>query len=110
MKGVLLRSRARSIAEGEKITYFCGLEKRNYVSEHMIKLTLNNGEDIYETKDIVREVKTFYERLYLDRQLEDCEISDMVKDMPTLTLQDKTSLNGEINFKFSKFCTEESEK
>ena len=30
MEGVLLRSRARWIADGEKITkYFCGLEKRN---------------------------------------------------------------------------------
>ena len=72
MEGVLLRSRARWIAEEEKITkYFCGLEKRNYVSKQVIKLTLNNGEGIYETKDIVKKVKTFYKRLYLDRQLED---------------------------------------
>ena len=29
----------------EKITkYFCELEKRNYVSKQMIKLTANNGE------------------------------------------------------------------
>ena len=46
MEGVILR--ARWIAEGEKITkYFCGLEKSNYVSKQMIKLTLNNGEEIY---------------------------------------------------------------
>ena len=33
MEGVLLRSRVRWIADGEKITkYFCGLEKRNYIS------------------------------------------------------------------------------
>ena len=36
MEGVLLRSRARWIAEGEKIKkYFCGLEKRNYISKQM---------------------------------------------------------------------------
>ncbi|WP_419584615.1 hypothetical protein, partial [Thiolapillus sp.] len=97
MEGVLLRSRARWIAEGEKITkYFCELEKRNYVSKQMIKLTANNGEEIHEVKDIIKEVKTFYERLYSDRQVEECEISDLVGDIPTLTLQEKTSLEGKI--------------
>ena len=61
MEAVLLRSRARWVAEGEKITkYFCGLEKRNYVCKQMIRLTLNNGEEIYETKEIIKEVKMFY--------------------------------------------------
>ena len=53
---------------------FCGLEKRNYVIKQMIKLTLNNGEEICESKNIIKEVRTFYERLYSDRQLEECEI------------------------------------
>ena len=75
---------------------FCGLEKRNYISKQMTKLTLNNGEEIYESKDIIKEVKVFYERLYSERQVEDCEILDMVQDIPMLTLQEKTSLEGEI--------------
>ena len=55
MEGVLLRSRARWIASGEKITKdFCGLEKRNYISKQMTKLTLNNGEEICESKDIIK--------------------------------------------------------
>ena len=46
MEGVLLRSRAREITEGEKITkYICGLKQRNYFSKQMVKLTLKNGED-----------------------------------------------------------------
>ena len=40
----------------------------------MIRLTLNNGEEIYETKEIL----------------------DLVEDIPTLTVQEKTSLEGEI--------------
>ena len=74
----------------------CALEKRNYVSKQVIRLTLDNGEEIYETKDIIKEVKMFYERLYSDRQLEDCEILDLVEDIPTLAVQEKTSLEGEI--------------
>ncbi|WP_419639334.1 hypothetical protein, partial [Thiolapillus sp.] len=85
------------IAEGEKITkYFCGLEKRNYVSKQMLKLTLSNGEELYETHDIIKEVKRFYERLYSDRNLGNCEILDMVENIPTLTLQEKLLLEGEI--------------
>ena len=62
----------------------------------MTKLTLNNGEEIYESKDIIKEVKVFYERLYSERQVEDCEILDMAQNIPMLTLQEKTSLEGKI--------------
>ena len=52
MEGILLRLRVRWIADGENITkYFCGLQKHNYISKQMTKLTLNNGEEIYESKD-----------------------------------------------------------
>ena len=97
MQGVLLRSTARWIAEGEKITkYFCGLENHNYISKHMTKLTLSNGDETHDRKDIINEVKMFYEKLYSERQVEDCELSDMIKDIPMVTLQDKNSLEGEI--------------
>ena len=97
MEGVLFRSRARWIVDCDKITkYFCGLEKCNYISTQMTKLTLNNGEEIYESKDVIEEVKVFYERLYSERQVKDCVILDMAQDIPKLTLQEKTSLEGEI--------------
>ena len=55
MEGALLRSRARWTAEGEQITkYFCGLEKFNYISKEMTRVTLNNGEEIYETRTLLR--------------------------------------------------------
>ena len=66
------------------------------IKHQLIKLTLNNGEEIYESKHIIKEVKVFYERLYSERQVEDCEILDMAQDIPMLTLQEKTSLEGEI--------------
>ncbi|WP_419617700.1 hypothetical protein, partial [Thiolapillus sp.] len=62
----------------------------------MLKLTLSNGEELYETHDIIKEVKRFYERLYSDRNLGNCEILDMVENIPTLTLQEKLLLEGEI--------------
>ena len=76
--------------------YFCGPEKRNYISKQMTKLTLNNGEEIYESKDIIIEVKVFYERLYSERQVEDCEILDMAQDIPMLTLQKRLRWKGKL--------------
>ena len=46
------------MAEGEKISkYFRNLEKRHYVSKHMIKLINANGEEIKEPLDINKEAK-----------------------------------------------------
>ena len=81
MEGVLLRSRARWFAEGEKITKYCGLEKRNYIPKQMTKLALSNGEEIYESKDIIKEgkifyeeVKVFYDRLCSKSRIQECKI------------------------------------
>ena len=64
-----------------KTKYFCRLEKRNYIPEQMTKLTLNNGEEIYESKGIIKEgkifyeeVKVFYDRLCSKSRIEDCKI------------------------------------
>ena len=37
--------------------------------KQMTKLTLNNGEEIYESRDIIKEGKIFYEeaKLFYDR-------------------------------------------
>ena len=66
MEGVLFRSRARWIVDGDKIRkYFCGLEKRNYINTQMTKLTLNNVEEIYESKDVIKEVKKCFTKDYI---------------------------------------------
>ena len=100
MEGVLLCSRARRIAEGDKVTKYCyGLKKRNSISKQITKLTSNNGEEIYESKDNVKEMK-----LLSERQREDCKILDMVQDIPMLTSQEKTSLEGEITLGQASFA------
>lgn len=97
IEGVLLRSKAKWIAEGEKITkYFCNLEKRNYISKRMTKLSTENIS-ITDPNEIKTEVHRFYENLYKQNDnVKDCNISDLIKDQPKLSSEESKSLEGEI--------------
>eukprot|EP00745_Piridium_sociabile_P041785 TRINITY_DN8320_c0_g1_i1.p1 TRINITY_DN8320_c0_g1~~TRINITY_DN8320_c0_g1_i1.p1 ORF type:complete len:142 (+),score=9.40 TRINITY_DN8320_c0_g1_i1:123-548(+) len=95
--GVILRSRARWIAEGEKVSsYFCNLEKRNYISKNMARLTDVHGDVLYEQKYILQEVQTCYENLYTKSEVEDCEINELITDIPHLDFEEANKLEGEI--------------
>lgn len=98
MEGVLLRSKARWIAEGEKTSqYFCGLEKRHYISKSMYKI-VENGTDIINSDCILEKVKLFYETLYESKEVEDCEINDLVRDLPKLNETESRNLEGSITY------------
>ena len=97
MKGVLLRSRARWVEDGEKITsYFCSLEKRNYVNKYINKLTLDNGDEITECNEVIQEVKNFYQNLYSKRDVEDVHVPDLVENIPTLAENEANELEGSL--------------
>ena len=65
INGIILRTKARWAAQGEKVTkYFCNLEKRHFISKQMFKLINKNGEEIRDTKKMINETKEFYEQLY----------------------------------------------
>ena len=85
------------MAEGEKISkYFCNLEKRHYVSKQMIKLIDAKGEEIKEPLDINKEVNNVYSNLYKARDLEECEIEQLVTEIPKLSEEESRSLQGKI--------------
>ena len=68
MEGMLIRSRARWIGEGEKVsTYFCNLEKRHYC-KIIRKIGKQDGTIVTEQDDIVKETKYFYEHLHKTRR------------------------------------------
>ena len=97
MERVLLRSNAMWIAEGEKITkYFCSPRKRNFVSKRMTKLVNKNGLTLEEPNEIASEVKCFYDTLYKSREVDDCEINDLINEIPKLSQEEQTTLEGEI--------------
>ena len=104
LKGKLVRSRVQWIQEGEKPTnYFCGLESRNFMSKIIPKVEKENGEIITKQKDILNEVKYFYDNLYKKRDTKS-NLSDLKKDLknlsvPILSSQEKESLEGTITVK-----------
>lgn len=86
LKGKLVRSRVQWIQEGEKPTnYFCGLESRNFMSKIIPKVEKENGEIITKQKDILNEVKYFYDNLYKKRDTKST-LSDLKKDLKNLNV------------------------
>lgn len=98
MEGVLIRSRAQWLAEGEKITkYFCNLEKRNYVSKNMNRLIKNDGTVITDSDNIMQEVVYFYQSLYEKKTVEEVDINDLVHNkLKYLSKIESDSLEGLI--------------
>ena len=67
-KGIILRSKAKWVEEGEKNTkYFLNLEKRNQNSTYIKTLINKNGEEINNIDSIIKEEETFYKELYRTR-------------------------------------------
>ena len=65
-KGVIIRSKARWYNEGQKNTkYFLNLEKRHFNKKKTIKsLQLSDNSVVKKDVEIVREAKSFYQKLY----------------------------------------------
>jgi exonuclease III len=97
MQGVLLRSKARWAAEGEKITkYFCSLERRHYVSKQMFKLISKQGETLDKTEDMLQETKDYYQTLYKEKEVTNVKLEDYVSTLPKLTQEEAAMLEGYI--------------
>ena len=61
-------------------SYFCILEKRHYISKNMATLIDKDENVLTDSNDILQQVTCFYEKLYERRDVEDCEISQMVTE------------------------------
>ena len=67
-KGIILRSKAQWVEEGEKNTkYFLNLEKRNQNNTYIKALINKENKEIDDIKDIIKEEEMFYKELYRTR-------------------------------------------
>ena len=101
VKGVVIRSRATNLLEGEKPTkYFCSLETHNYLSKIIPKLETSEGHILTDQKEILKEAESFYKNLYSNKDdpLSAINLKEYLKDtnLPKLTDNESKLLEGDI--------------
>ena len=101
-KGMLVRSRAQWVDEGEKPTkYFCGLESKNCTSKIIPKVEKDNGEIVTDQNEILKEAQYFYENFYKNKDEDKgCSLKDIVEGLKGANIrkltEEKDNLEGEI--------------
>ena len=101
--GIILRSKVMSYELGEKsIKYFLSLEKKNKARSHVRKIFLRDSND-HETenpKEILSELKLFYEDLYARKSAkteQEC-LSYLGKvNTPKLSEEERDSCDGQLS-------------
>ena len=99
LEGVKVRSRARWVEDGEKVSkYFCNLENRNYISKMMPNLVKEDGTLTLDQKEIIKETKNFYENLYTRKEVDEVDLEDILNfdDIKKLSENQKNNLEGKI--------------
>ncbi|KAJ8038829.1 LINE-1 retrotransposable element ORF2 protein [Holothuria leucospilota] len=95
IEGIIVRSRARWVEQGEKSTaYFLNLEKRNKKYNVIQKLKAADGEEVAEGPQILKELGNFYEVLYTS---EKCSPNLILRELQCdskLTNDDAISCEG----------------
>ena len=99
MQGILIRSRANIIENGEKPTkFFCNLETNNYTSKTINVLEQENGVLITNQEEILKETAKYYENLYTskDHNLWDIDLDTHMLNttIPKLEQQEANNLEG----------------
>ena len=88
IKGYIIRSKADYIEGGEKNTnYFANLEKKRSDAKTLHKL-VKNDKEFTKQKDILEEVKSFYENMYTEKNVD-------IEKMETMSKNIKVKLNEE---------------
>ena len=101
MEGVKLRSKAKWVDEGEKVTqYFCNLENRNFISKCMPSLMSNKGDVLKEQESILQETKSYYQNLYSEKPAAPINLKRLLGNLNVTTLSDQNQhlLEGKITY------------
>ena len=103
MEGVYIRSRAKWIDEGERITnYFCNLENRNFISKSITQIEKKDGSMVTGKNEIMNETKQFYQNLYSSHEntTYDTDLNDLLvhDDLNKLNKEQSDSLEGLLTY------------
>lgn len=76
----MIRSRDRSIEEGEKPSkYFCNFKSLNLLNKTIQKIKVEGKGMVYEQSEVLKSVQNYFENLYTcnDSNLVDVNLEDM---------------------------------
>lgn len=106
LEGVRIRSKAKWVDEGEKVTnYFCSLENRNFVSKCMSQLETHSGQMLNSQEEIIKETYLFYKKLYTTRTIDDFDLKNEFKDNIINILSDEERISIETPLTYSEFTS-----
>ena len=95
LKGALIRSRWQQSNKREKPSiFFLNLENKNYISKHIRELKIDN-KIIQDPKQILEEMRLFYEKLYTDKnniELEQSSLSHFKDKINKISDKEKEDL------------------
>ena len=97
VKGFITRTRLQWLDEGEKPTsYFCNLEKINYVEKTMKKIQMKNGKLLMNQREILEDLRQFYSDLF-EKKDKNKQVLISPQIASQVTKICCTDIGGEIN-------------
>ena len=96
LEGVRIRSKAKWVDEGEKVTnYFCNRENRNFVSRCLFHLVSNAGQALKTQEEILHETYNFYKTLYSSKEIEDFNLKEEFRNFNIKVLSDEEKISSD---------------
>ena len=96
-RGAILRSHSNWALEGERSSkYFLNLEKSNYHRKTIYRLTDESGLPIETPKEILSEIRTYYEKLYTSKGFSDPSYTDNLT-IPRLSEEISSQIDEQIS-------------
>lgn len=112
-KGDYIRSRIEFVEKNERSTrFFFNQARESFSKKTLTSLKKENGDETTQPKEILYEIKQFYQRLYESKQIAPSEKLLPELNIPTLTEQDKSMCEGNITLEecYKSLCDMKSNK
>jgi hypothetical protein len=98
LEGTIFRSKCEWAEHGEKNSkYFLNLEKYNYTNKCITSLECG-GKMVTEEKEVLSEIKKYYEKLYGSNRINRKKLDDVLTDIPKLTESQKVLTKGLVTY------------
>ena len=98
LAGIIFRSKCEWAEYGEKNSkYFLNLEKYNFENKHITSLEIK-GKLVTEEKEVLDNIKTFYESLYRSKNIDHTKLDQILKNSPKLSENHKRLTHGLITY------------